>query len=67
MFNHKKLAKKQKQFLSITGVAPQQFDSLSKEIQKQYKITKQNDYPKKKEKETSVQDTSLIILSKIES
>ena len=39
MFNHKKLAKKQKQFLSITGVTPQQFDSLSKEIQKHYKIT----------------------------
>jgi len=39
MFNHKKLAKKQKQFLSITGVTPQQFDSLSKEIQKQYKKT----------------------------
>ena len=39
MFNHKKLAKKQKQFLSITGVTPQQFDSLSKKIQKQYKIT----------------------------
>ncbi len=39
MFNHKKLAKKQKQFLSITGVTPQQFDFLSKEIRKQYKIT----------------------------
>ena len=39
MFNHKKLAKKQKQFLSITGVTLQQFDSLSKEIQKHYKIT----------------------------
>ncbi len=39
MFNHKKLAKKQKQFLSITGVTPQQFDSLSKEIEKQYTIT----------------------------
>jgi len=39
MFNHKKLAKKQKQFLSITGVTPQQFDSLSKKIQKHYTIT----------------------------
>ena len=39
MFNHKKLAKKQKQFLSITGVTPQQFDSLSEEIEKQYTIT----------------------------
>jgi len=47
MFNHTKLAKKQKQFLPITGITPQQFDSLSKEIQKQ----KQNDYPKKKERE----------------
>ena len=36
MFNHTKLSKKPKQFLSVTGVTPQQFDSLSKEIHKQY-------------------------------
>ena len=39
MFNHTKLAKKPKQFLSITGLTIPQFDSLSKEIKKQYKIT----------------------------
>jgi len=37
MFNHTKLAKKPKQFLSITGLTVSQFDSISKEIQKQYK------------------------------
>jgi len=42
MFNHIKLAKKPKQFLSITGLTPQQFDSLSKEIQKHYKIISKN-------------------------
>ena len=41
MFNHKKLAKRPKQFLSITGLTVPQFDSLSKEIQKQYKTTEQ--------------------------
>ena len=50
MFKHKKLAKKQKQFLSITGVTPQQFDSLSKEIQKQYKITEAKRLSKKERK-----------------
>ena len=39
MFSHNKLSKKPKQFLSIAGLTRQQFDSLSKEIQKQYKIT----------------------------
>ncbi len=48
MFNHTKLAKKQKQFLSITGVTPQQFDSLSKEIQKYYTITEASRLSKEK-------------------
>ncbi len=41
MFNYTKLAKKRKQFLSVTGLAANQFDSLSKEIKKNYKITEQ--------------------------
>jgi hypothetical protein len=41
MFNHTKLAKKPKQFLSITGLTVTQFDFLSKEIQKNYKTTEQ--------------------------
>jgi len=48
MFNHTKLARKPKQFLSITGIMPQQFDSLSKEIQKQYKTTEAKRLSKKK-------------------
>lgn len=39
MFNHTKLAKRPKQFLSITGLTVLQFDSLSKEIKKNYKNT----------------------------
>ena len=50
MFNHTKLAKKQKQFLSITGVTPQQFDSLSKEIQKHYTITEAKPSIKRKKR-----------------
>ena len=65
MFNHTKLAKKPKQFLSITGLTIPQFDSLSKEIKKQYKITETKRLSKI-EKEKWVQDTSLIIPSKIE-
>ena len=42
MFNHTKLAKKCKQFLSVTGLTVQQFDSLSKQIKKNYKTTEQN-------------------------
>ncbi len=42
MFNCTKLAKKPKLFLSVTGLAVQQFDSLCKEIEKNYKITKEN-------------------------
>lgn len=48
MFNHKKLAKKRKQFLSVTGLTVQQFDSLSKEIQKNYNITEQKRLSKDK-------------------
>jgi len=50
MFNHTKLAKKPKQFLSITGITPQQFDSLSKKIQKRYKTTEEKRLSKKKRK-----------------
>lgn len=50
MFNHTKLAKKQKQFLSVTGLTPQQFDSLSKEIQEQYKTTEAKRLSKKERK-----------------
>jgi len=48
MFNHKKLAKKRKQFLSVTGLTVKQFDSLSKEIQKNYNITEQRRLSKDK-------------------
>jgi len=57
--NHTKLAKKPKQFLSITDVTPQQFDFLSKQIQKKYKITKAKRLSENS-KEKLVQDTNLI-------
>ena len=50
MFNHIKLAKKPKQFLSITGLTVTQFDSLSKEIQKHYKITEAKRLSKNRER-----------------
>jgi len=50
MFNHTKLAKKPKQFLSLTGVTVPQFDSLSKEIQKQYITTEEKRLSKNKRK-----------------
>ena len=50
MFNHTKLAKKSKQFLSITGLTVPQFNSLSREIQKQYKTTEAKRLSKKKRK-----------------
>lgn len=50
MFNHIKLAKKPKQFLSITGLTPQQFDSLSKEIQQHYKKTEAKRLSKNRER-----------------
>jgi len=50
MFNHTKLAKKPKQFLSITGLTSQQFDSLSKEIQKHYKKTETKRLSKNRER-----------------
>jgi len=50
MFNHKKLAKKPQQFQSLTGISPQQFDFLSSEIQKQYKITETKRLSKKERK-----------------
>ena len=65
MFNHTKLAKKPKQFLSLTGVTPQQFDVLTKEIQKQYKTTEIKRLSKKK-REGLVQGDTLITPSKIE-
>lgn len=48
MFNHTKLSKKPKQFLSVTGLTVPQFDSLSKETQKQYKTTEVKRLSKKK-------------------
>ena len=48
MFSHTKLSKKPKQFLSVTGLTVPQFDSLSKEIQKQYKDTEVKRLSKKK-------------------
>jgi len=50
MFNHTKLAKKPKQFLSITGLTAPQFDSLSKEIRKHYKITEVKRLSKNRER-----------------
>ena len=50
MFNHTKLAKKSKQFLSVTGLTVQQFDSLYKEIKKNYKITEQKRLSKNRER-----------------
>ncbi len=41
MLNHKKLAKKPKLFLSMTGVTPGQFYDLCPEIESQYKITEE--------------------------
>ena len=41
MLNYTKLACKPKQFLSITGITPQQFDFLSSKIRKEYKTTEQ--------------------------
>ena len=61
MFNHKKLAKRPKQFLSITGLTVPQFDSLSKEIPKQYKTTEQRRQSTKK-RERLVQVINLIYL-----
>ena len=52
MFNYTKLAKRPKQFLSITGLTIPQFDSLSKEIKKNYKTTEQKRLSKgKRERE----------------
>ena len=48
MFNHTKLAKRPKQFLSVTGLTVPQFDSLSKEIKKNYKTTEQKRLSKDK-------------------
>jgi len=71
MFNHTKLAKKPKQFLSITGITPQQFDSISKEIQKQYKNTEEKRLSKQKRKrgigagrhfDHSIKDRILMLL-----
>ena len=48
MFNHTKLTKRPKQFLSVTGITVPQFDSLFKEIKKQYKATEETRLSKKK-------------------
>ena len=51
MFNHTKLARKPKQFLSISGLTVQQFDSLYKEIAKNCKITEKKRLSKNRERE----------------
>ena len=51
MFNHTKLAKKPKQFLSITGLTAPQFDSLYKEIKKNYKITEEKRLSKNRKRD----------------
>ena len=50
MINHTKLVKRQKQFLSVTGLTVPQFDSLSKEIQKSYKTTETKRLSKNRER-----------------
>lgn len=50
MFNHSKLARKPRQFQSITGITPQQFDFLYNTIKKQYKTAEQNRLSQKKRK-----------------
>ncbi len=70
MFNHTKLAKRPKQFLSITGLTVSQFDVLTKEIQKQYKITEEKRLSKNREREIgagrhfdhSIKDRILMLL-----
>ena len=47
MFNYTKLTKRPKQFLSVTGITVPQFDSLFKEIKKQYKATEEDTSIKK--------------------
>lgn len=51
MFNYTKLARKHKQFLSVTGLAVKQFDYLYKEIAKNYKITEQKRLPQDRQRE----------------
>ena len=56
MLNHKKLAKKPKLFLSMTGVTPGQFYDLCPEIESQYKDNGRKDAsPGITESETSAQ------------
>ena len=70
MFNYKKLAKRPKQFLSITGLTIPQFDFLSKEIKKNYKITEQKRLSKNRKREIgaghkfdhSIKDRILMLL-----
>ena len=70
MFNHTKLAKKPKQFLSITGLTVPQFDSLSKDIQKHYKTTEQKRLSKNRKRkmgaghkfDLSLKDRILMLL-----
>lgn len=50
MLNYTKLARKPKQFLSVSGLTVQQFDSLCKEMAKNYKITEQKRLPQNRER-----------------
>ena len=51
MFNYTKLARKPKQFLSVTGLTVDQFDSLSAEIAKNYRITEKKRLPQNRERQ----------------
>ena len=70
MFNHTKLAKRPKQFISITGLTTQQFNFLSKQIQKQYKTTESKRLSKNRKRaigagrrfDLSVNDRILMLL-----
>jgi hypothetical protein len=50
MLNYTKLAKKPEQFLRFTGMTVQQFDFLTKKIQKQYKTTEKKRLSKRDRK-----------------
>jgi len=58
MFNHKKLANP-KQFQSLTGVSPVQFDSLYCATKKQYKTAEARRLFKKKRKKSHQSRTSI--------
>jgi len=67
MFNHTKLSKKPKQFLSITGLTVlHNLIHYQKKYKNNTKQQKKRDYPKTKENEILGQDDVLITPSKTE-